>query len=55
MQLGTLHKNLACRSLVNASKCSSVKTFNFERKTLSYDRKYQAKVRGVGNSDALYH
>jgi hypothetical protein len=33
MQLGTVRKNLACGSLVNVSTCSSVKTFNFERKT----------------------
>jgi hypothetical protein len=27
----------------------------FEHKNLSYDRKYRAKVRVVGNSDALYY
>jgi hypothetical protein len=54
MQFGTLRKNLACCSRVNTSTCASVKTFNFKSKTLSYDRKYRAKVRDVGNSDALY-
>jgi hypothetical protein len=44
MQLSTLCKSLTCDSLVNASTCSV--------KTLSYDRKYRAKVRGFGNSDA---
>jgi hypothetical protein len=39
MQLGTLRKNLSCGSLVNASTCSSEKTFNLSVKTLSYDRK----------------
>jgi hypothetical protein len=55
MQLDTPRKNLACGSLVNASACSSVKPSILSVKTLSYDRKYRAKVRGVGNSDALYY
>jgi hypothetical protein len=54
MQLGTLRKNLACGSLVNAYTCLSIKTSNFERKNFSYDRKYQAKV-SVGNYDALHY
>jgi hypothetical protein len=34
MQCGTLRKNLAYISLVDASPCSSIKTFSFERKIL---------------------
>jgi hypothetical protein len=55
MQLGTLRKNLACGSLVNASTCSSVKPSILSVKTLNYDRKYRAKVRYVSNSDVLYY
>jgi hypothetical protein len=32
MQCGTLRKNLACGSLVDASPYSSVKTFSFDHK-----------------------
>jgi hypothetical protein len=38
MQCGILHKKLACGSLLDASPCSNVKTFSFERKTRSYER-----------------
>ena len=55
MQLGTLRKNLACGSLVNASTCSNIKPLILSVKPFNYDRKYRAKVRGVGNSDVLYY
>jgi hypothetical protein len=40
-------KNLVCGTLVDASTDLSVKT-------LSYERKYQATVRDIDNSDTLY-
>jgi hypothetical protein len=32
----------------------SVKFFSFSVKILNFDRKYEAKVRDIDNSDALY-